>query len=304
MSIKYLQINHKKKAIGGVQYYMKTLSNEFQVETINITNWTNFFLFVIDLLKYKNTNVISHSLKYSLFLSLILKNHYLVIHDNFHAIKSNYFFYYKFIVKSRLNLIVFTDADRHNFESDSWNVNQNNFCVPIKSSSSEYKPDLNQQLTMLYYGRISNSQKCCDELLTFATRSGLDFIFIGPFGDIKSKNSYSNFYQGTVNSLEDLLLKIKNKKVIGISFSDHEGMPISMFELLELGIPFVSTDCADSISYFFNKFKIGEVIDKKNFENVKSKINLINNEYESYSKNCKKLNINKIWKDSWQKLLH
>ena len=91
MSTNYLQINHKKKAIGGVQYYMETLSNEFQVKTINITDWSNFFLFCINFLKNRNAKLISHSLKYSLFLSIIFKNHYLVVHDNFHAIKSNYF---------------------------------------------------------------------------------------------------------------------------------------------------------------------------------------------------------------------
>ena len=299
----YLQINHKKNAIGGVQYYMKRLSHEYSIETIKITTWSTFFSFILTHSKYKNTRIISHSLKYSFFLSLFLKNHFLIIHDNFNAIKSNYSVYYKLIFKSRLKLIVFTNADRNKFELDSWNVSSYNFCIPLKNASTNYKPNLNEQVTLLYYGRVSNSQKCCDELLSFAKNSGLDFMFIGPFGDVESINSYSKFYKGTVNNLEELLLKIKTKRVIGISFSDHEGMPISMFELINIGIPFVSTSCADSISYYFNISKIGEIIDKTNYENVKSKIKLIDDNYKFYSSNCKKLNINNTWKDSWRKLL-
>jgi hypothetical protein len=299
----HLQINHKKKPIGGVQYYIKRLSSEFSMDTRNITNWFGFFLFLLFSLINKKKIIISHSFKYSFFLSLIRTNNILIIHDNFEAIKSNYLLYYKFILKSRLKLIVFSKADRKKFEGDNWKVISDNFCVPLKISSKVYNTNLDKKPTLLYYGRISNSQKCCDELLAYARQSALNVLFVGPFGDVNSVADYSVFYGGVVSNLEELLVKISGKKIIGISFSDHEGMPISMFELVNMGIPFVSTPSADSISYYFESTKIGEIIDKSNYKDVKAKIKLIDDNYEFYSSNCVNLNINKTWKDSWRKLL-
>ena len=303
MSMNYLQISHKKKPIGGVQYYIERVSSEFSVDTIKITNWSDLFYFLLQISFKNNKKIISHSFKYSFFLSLVRSNHYLVIHDNFKAIKSNYSLYYKLILKSRIKLIVFTKADRKRFELDNWNVISDNFCIPLKISSKAYNPNLNQEATLLYYGRISNSQKCCDELLKFAKYSALNVLFIGPFGDVKSIDNYSDFHKGTISNLEELLVKIKSKKIIGISFSDHEGMPISMFELINMGIPFVTTPCADSLSFYFKSIKIGEIIDKSNYKDVESKIKLIDDNYTFYSSNCVNLNIDKVWKDSWRKLL-
>lgn len=303
MSMNHLQINHKKKSIGGVQYYIKRLSSEFSVNTIKITNWSSFFCFLLLSLINKKKKIISHSFKYSFFLSLIRTNNFLIIHDNFEAIKSNYLLYYKFILKSRLKLIVFTQADKKKFEADNWKVISDSFCVPLKISSKIYNPNPDQEPTLLYYGRISNSQKCCDELLAYARQSALNVLFVGPFGDVKSVVDYSSFHGGTVSNLEELLVKTNGKKIIGISFSDHEGMPISMFELINIGIPFVSTPSADSLTYYFESTKIGEIIDKTNYKDVKAKIKLIDDNYEFYSSNCVNLNINKTWKDSWEKLL-
>lgn len=297
---KYVQINHKLNSIGGVQYYINTIKNEFKIFTIDVNNYFDFIVlfFSGDL---RNKKIISHSFKLSLILSFF-KKHILVVHDNHDAIKKNYYLYYLLIIKKNIELVVFTNYDIRKWGKNNWNLINNSFYVPIKKFDKIYN-HTEENYSLIYFGRISNSQKKCDEILEFIKKHNLPIMFIGPFGDVSDKKEYEKYYGGVVNNINQLIEKLNHKKLIGISFSDHEGMPISMFELISFGIPYISTNSADSINYFFTEHHVGKIIDKNDPKNIISNINYVNKNYHYFHNNCKKLNIYSQWKNSWKNLL-
>ena len=174
------------------------------------------------------------------------KKTYLVVHDQPERYL-NAFWYEMRLIRffPSVELIVYTELDRLAWEASGYSVA--GCCLnPVKNGNSDLVNDKGDVL-YIYYGRIQEDQKRVSRLLAVPRKELILFGSLGINSDLLINKGYK--YCGTVEDLDVVLESNKGKYLIALLCSDHEGLPLSIFELLARNIPVISTCSSPGIDW-------------------------------------------------------
>ncbi|WP_060983176.1 glycosyltransferase [Vibrio splendidus] len=160
----------------------------------------------------------------------------------------------------------------------------------------------NRKLVML--SRLDNKVKCIDEVIKAVGMIGdhsLEIFGSGP--DERYLTRVSEMFNNvTLHGWTDDSKSVLDKHSILIISSKYEGYPMSAIEAMELGIPIIIRDTFPSVNDIV--INNGVIIDNLEPDNIKKAINCVNENYEEFSEQSKKLahrhqlsNLKELWKE-------
>lgn len=170
-----------------------------------------------------------------------------------------------------------------------------NICIqkiynPIDFELPSKQVDVSKNTKYIYIGRVTK-EKGVDIFCQEISKNNYDGVVVGngpELCELKSKYPNINFV-GWKNKTE-IEEYLKQSRMLIFPSLWYEGAPLTPLEAMSYGIPCVVSNCSSAIEYFDTKN--GEIFDPYIPGSLTEKINLINNNIESYSKTAYNYMIN------------
>ena len=236
--MKFVNVLWSDRSFGGAEIYTQKLDHEFSSTTIALRgiSFTDMFSLFVGIIN-KHNIYIFHDLRASLLNLLSLsRDNICVIHGpgKYPIITCSMIFFLSYITR---NVILVSDSLKSRFFNSRVKV-VNNF------SSSGITAKLNSK-SAIYFGRIERSKNLGKMISFWVSRNNNEDLHIVGGGSIleELQKEFKNFrnihFYGPLNHSE--IKKIANQCRYYISFSDREGLSLSLLEAMSGGmIPLVA----------------------------------------------------------------
>jgi hypothetical protein len=296
LKTKTFQIVHKDlSTVGGVQTYMESVDATLGVHSLFIdTFYKKLFTFFRSI----GSVVIIHK-PCLIIYCLFAKRIFLVIHDQ----PTRYFNVFSGWLKlikyfSNIRLVCYTPYDKSEWENMGYVVEEPCY-NPLKDENFIFYNSNSKVSKFLFYGRLLEEQKRISRLKSIPPYDIVLYGSLGKGSEILLDSNYD--YKGIAHGLDQVLSENPGYNFCAILCSDHEGLPLSIFEFLSRGIPVVSTPSSPGIKWLSENVGGIKLVD---FDFVYEDLIRARSSIELTDFRSDVLNYNKKWRDQWLNILN